>query len=94
MDGAGERGRAGDVGAVGGGGDFDQIDGGGLERERARDRERADRGAGRSVPPLMSVVPTVPVPPSVAPLLTVVRLDEAVEPCTSSVPAFTVVAPV
>ena len=49
---------------------------------------------GDSVPPLMLVAPTVPVPPSVAPLLTVVRLDRAVEPFTSSVPAFTVVAPV
>ena len=38
--------------------------------------------------------PTVPLPPNVAPLLTVVRLDDAIEPSTISAPAFTVVCPV
>ena len=48
---------------------------------------------GDSVPPLLTtVVPTVPVPPSVPPLLTV-TLDNAIEPVTSNVPALTVVAP-
>ena len=47
------------------------------------------------MPPLLIwVLPTVPVPISVPPLLTVVRLDVAIEPSTSSVPRLTVVAPV
>ena len=41
----------------------------------------------------MMVEPTVPLPPSAAPLFTVVRLDEAIEPFTISAPALTVVAP-
>jgi hypothetical protein len=41
----------------------------------------------------MTVGPTVPVPPSVAPLPTV-TLDDAIEPSTNSAPAFTVVGPV
>jgi hypothetical protein len=49
---------------------------------------------GASVPPLMVVVPTVPLPPRVPPAFTVVRLDDAVDPFTASVPPFTVVAPV
>jgi hypothetical protein len=48
---------------------------------------------GDSVPPTMTVGPTVPLPPSVPLAFTVVRLDVAIEPFTSSVPAFTVVAP-
>ena len=49
---------------------------------------------GAKVPPLLIVVaPTVPVPPSVAPLLTVTA-ELAIEPFTDSVPALTVVAPV
>ena len=45
---------------------------------------------GMNVPPLATVVlPTVPLPPSVPPALTVVRLDEAIEPATSSRPALT-----
>jgi hypothetical protein len=49
---------------------------------------------GASVPPeLMVTAPAVPVPPSVAPLATVVAL-EVLLPFTSSVPAFTAVAPV
>ena len=49
---------------------------------------------GASVPPLMVVLPTMPLPPSVPPALTVSRLDDAIEPFTASVPASTVVAPV
>jgi hypothetical protein len=50
---------------------------------------------GASAPPLMIVVlPTVPVPPSVAPLFTVTPLDAAMLPFTASVPPFTSVAPV
>jgi hypothetical protein len=54
---------------------------------------------GASVPPLLMVVDatrpvTVPVPPSVAPELTVTPLDAAIEPETRSVPADTVVAPI
>ena len=48
---------------------------------------------GDSVPPLIMVLPTVPLPPSVAPASTVVSDDDAIEPLTESVPAFTVVAP-
>jgi hypothetical protein len=49
---------------------------------------------GASVPPLAIVVlPTVPVPVSVAPALTVVMLDEAIEPFTASVPALIDVPP-
>jgi hypothetical protein len=36
----------------------------------------------------------VPLPRSTAPLFTVVRLDDAIEPLTISTPAFTVVVPV
>ena len=50
---------------------------------------------GAIVPPAATVVaPTVPMPASVPPLLTVVREDVAIEPLTTSVPALTVVAPV
>jgi hypothetical protein len=49
---------------------------------------------GASVPPLMVVSPTMPLPPSVPPVLTVNGLVGAVEPFTASVPAPTVVAPV
>src|SRR4051812_34705474 len=48
---------------------------------------------GDSVPPLIVVLPSVPVPPSVAPLLIVVSDDVTIEPFTISVPALTVVAP-
>jgi len=41
----------------------------------------------------MVVAPTVPLPPSVAPLFTVVRFDDAIEPSTISVPALTLVVP-
>jgi hypothetical protein len=55
----------------------------------------APDGPGANAPPLLMMVePTVPLPPSVAPLLTVVRLDEAIEPSTMRVPASTVVLPV
>ena len=48
---------------------------------------------GAKMPPLlMVVVPTMPVPPRVAPLLTVTA-ELAIEPFTTSVPALTVVAP-
>jgi hypothetical protein len=50
---------------------------------------------GAKVPPLLTcVLPTVPVPPSVPPLFTLVRLDDAIEPFTSSVPPLTLVVPV
>ena len=50
---------------------------------------------GARKPPFATVTaPTVPVPPSVAPPLTVTALAAAIEPLTSSVPALTVVAPV
>jgi hypothetical protein len=42
----------------------------------------------------MTVGPTVPVPMSAAPLFTVVKIDDAIEPSTISAPAFTVVGPV
>ena len=42
----------------------------------------------------MTVEPTVPLPMSAAPLFTVVRLDDAIEPFTISAPALTVVVPV
>src|SRR5215469_11329024 len=45
---------------------------------------------GAKMPPLLtSRLPTVPVPISMAPALTVVRLDDAIEPSTSSTPPFT-----
>ena len=47
----------------------------------------------RKPPALMTVEPTVPVPRSAAPLFTVVRLDDAIEPFTISAPAATVVVP-
>ena len=50
-------------------------------------------GPGAKVPPLKIVVaPTVPVPVSRPPLLTVMA-ELAIEPVTSSVPALTVVGP-
>ena len=49
---------------------------------------------GASVPPLIVVEGSVPVPPTVAPAFTVTPLDEAIEPFTISPPALTVVAPV
>ena len=49
---------------------------------------------GDSVPPLMVVLPTVPVPPSVPPAFTVVVGEAAIEPFTSSVPPLTMVLPV
>ena len=52
-------------------------------------------GPGAKMPSLAtSMDPTVPVPASVPPLLTVVRTESAIEPFTMSVPASTVVAPV
>ena len=54
----------------------------------------ASAGPGAKRPPaLMMVEPTMPVPPNVAPLPTVVRLDDAIEPFTIRAPAFTVVGP-
>ena len=47
---------------------------------------------GASVPPVTATLPTVPVPASVPPALTVVALT--IEPSTTSLPPFTVVAPV
>ncbi len=44
--------------------------------------------------PLTMVLPSVPLPPIVAPASTVVPDDEAIEPFTSSLPPLTVVAPV
>jgi hypothetical protein len=48
---------------------------------------------GASEPPLIVVLPTVPVPPMVPPVFTVVA-EVAIEPFTIRVPAFTVVVPV
>ena len=48
----------------------------------------------RTPPALTTVEPTVPLPRRTAPLLTVVRLDDAIEPFTISAPEFTVVVPV
>jgi hypothetical protein len=42
-------------------------------------------------PALMMVEPTVPLPPNVAPLFTLIRLECSIEPSTMSAPAFTVV---
>ena len=42
----------------------------------------------------MTVEPTVPLPPSGAPLFTVVRLDDAIEPFTINAPPLTFVGPV
>ena len=44
-------------------------------------------------PPEMVVLPTVPTPVSAAPVLTVVMLDAAIDPSTSSTPPLTVVVP-
>ena len=50
---------------------------------------------GANVPPeLICVLPTEPVPIRVAPFPTVVKLEEAIEPVTSSLPELTLVAPV
>jgi hypothetical protein len=52
-------------------------------------------GPGTRKPPVLMVVgPTLPLPLSMAPLFTVVRLDDAIEPSTNSTPPFTVVGPV
>jgi hypothetical protein len=52
-------------------------------------------GPGTRKPPLLTTVePTVPLPSSAAPLFTVVRLDDAIEPFTIKAPPLTVVAPV
>ena len=49
---------------------------------------------GDNVPPFTVVEDKVPVPPAVAPALTVVPLDTAIDPFTRRVPALTVVLPV
>jgi hypothetical protein len=49
---------------------------------------------GASVPPSIVVLPTMPLPPSVAPVFTVVSVDAAIEPLMLSVPAEIVVLPV
>jgi hypothetical protein len=50
-------------------------------------------GPGAKVPPLRTVAaPTVPVPVSSAPLLTVTA-ELAIEPVTTSIPPLTVVGP-
>jgi hypothetical protein len=52
-------------------------------------------GPGMRKPPLlMAVGPTVPLPLSEAPLFTVVRLDDAIEPFTIRAPELIVVASV
>ena len=48
----------------------------------------------RKLPVLTTVEPTVPLPRSAAPLFTVVRLDDAIEPFTIKAPPLTLVAPV
>jgi hypothetical protein len=64
------------------------------EGEIARNRHGAGVpvAAGKMPPVLIVVAPTVPVPASMAPLLTVTA-ELAIEPLTTSVPALTVVAP-
>jgi hypothetical protein len=47
-----------------------------------------------AIVPFTMVLPTMPLPLSTAPLFTVVRLDDAIEPFTASVPALIVVPPV
>jgi hypothetical protein len=50
---------------------------------------------GTKMPPLATVVlPTVPMPVSAPPALTVVRMDDAIEPSTCRKPPFTAVVPV
>jgi hypothetical protein len=49
---------------------------------------------GDSVPPLIVVLPTMPLPPSVPPAFTVVIEDDAIEPFTDKVPPLTMVRPV
>ena len=52
-------------------------------------------GPGANMPPLVTcVLPTLPVPASVPPPFTLVRLDDAIEPFTIRAPASTVVTPV
>src|ERR1700730_6944972 len=52
-------------------------------------------GPGTRKPPVLTTVkPTVPLPRSAAPLFTVVRLDDAIEPFTINPPPLIVVAPV
>src|SRR4249919_3754265 len=52
-------------------------------------------GPGTRKPPVLTTVePTVPLPRSAAPLFTVVRLDDAIEPFTVSAPPLTLVGPV
>jgi len=47
----------------------------------------APAGPGAKVPPLLiSAALTVPLPPSVAPLFTVVTLDDEIEPSAISAP--------
>ena len=46
------------------------------------------------MPPATRVLPTVPMPASVPPVLTVVSDDDAIEPLTTNVPLLTLVAPV
>ena len=60
----------------------------------ARQSQAVSQGqrAGRSVPLMMAGPPIVPLPPSAAPLCTVVA--PLIEPLTIKVPASTVVAPV
>jgi hypothetical protein len=45
------------------------------------------------LPALINRLPTVPMPERTAALLTVVRLELAIEPSTSSTPALTLVGP-
>jgi hypothetical protein len=49
---------------------------------------------GDSVPPSINVAGSEPVPPTVAPVLTVRKLDCSMLPLTISAPALTVVVPV
>jgi hypothetical protein len=50
---------------------------------------------GAKMPPLlMSVFPTVPMPPSAPPIFTRVRLELVIEPLTIRVPPLTSVVPV
>src|SRR5262245_30469594 len=66
-----------------------------LNCEIAGDRHGAGRVAGNEeAAGIDNVEPTVPLPRSTAPLFTVVRLDRAIEPSTTSAPAFTMVDPV
>jgi len=86
--GASKRGGAAHIGGRGRRGiDLHDVERAGLECEIAGHGHLA--GHPHWTPPALTTVePTVPLPPSVAPLFTVVRLDDAIDPSTTSMPAW------